>query len=71
MGLLDRDYMKEPNKPSKRRKAKAIQPNPKTTKPNPKISGQTKKQAMDSLINGTPIQPSKPSLFKRLFKPLK
>jgi hypothetical protein len=69
MGLLDRDYMKEPNKPSKRRKVKTVHPKPK--KANPKISRKDKKVALDAFMKGTPVPPPKPSFWQRLFKPQK
>jgi hypothetical protein len=67
MGLLDREYMKEPNKPSKRRKVKANQPKPQNKKTNPKISRKDKKAAIDAFTKGTPIPPPKLSRWQRLF----
>jgi hypothetical protein len=46
MGLLDREYMKEPNKPSKRRKVKANQPNRKTKRLTLKSVAKTKKRLL-------------------------
>ncbi len=68
MGLMDREYMRDGEKPSKRKPNRRKVDQAKLSK---HISRKDKKAAIDAFIKGTPIQPSKPSLLKRLFNPKK
>ena len=71
MGLQSRDYIRDRAHPSKdkRENDRRYKDNIKRQKQSEgSLTRQDKKQAMDSLLNGTPIQMPKEPLIKRIFK---